>query len=296
MDTIGWIAILVSSPIFNSLANRFIFANAARDYWPDIVKVAVISLLIFVAFGRPQLRPMTGFLIILLAFSIGYLFVNQFEETQVWLNFRNSSPNYRWVMADSLVQLIPTALMLIAAFIYGQTLKSLFLTKGDLSAPSAIDLFGANATWTKLTPIFSVLFFAVTGIFLLLRLRVSGSEVWLAKLVPALPYLIMFPVLNSLIEEVRYRNVLLAMGTPVLGTASTLLMTTALFGLSHFVSFLGTSGSGGSWMAGLAYALGAAYIGWINGKSMLETHGTLAAWIMHASADLIIILGYILAT
>ena len=123
----------------------------------------------------------------------------------------------------------------------------------------------------------------------------SGSEVWLAKLVPALPYLIMFPVLNSLIEEVRYRNVLLAMGTPVLGTASTLLMTTALFGLSHFVSFLGTSGSGGSWIAGLAYALGAAYIGWINGKSMLETHGTLAAWIMHASADLIIILGYILA-
>ena len=71
-------------------------------------------------------------------------------------------------------------------------------------------------------------------------------------------------------------------------------MTTILFGLPHFGSFLGTSGDGRTLLSGLTYALGTTCMGWIAGKSILETRGVLAAWIMHA-ADLVIILGYILA-
>ncbi|MGC8595227.1 MAG: CPBP family intramembrane glutamic endopeptidase [Candidatus Kryptoniota bacterium] len=140
------------------------------------------------------------------------------------------------------------------------------------------------------------MFLVITGAFLLSRLQIRSNEIFLSKFIPALPYLIIFPTLNPFIEEIRYRNVLLGLGVPVLGATSTLLMTTVLFGLSHFVSFLGASGSGGSFVMGLTYALGAACMGWVNGKSMLETHGVLEAWIMHMSADLIIILGYIVAT
>jgi membrane protease YdiL (CAAX protease family) len=296
MKIIAWFAILVSSPIFNSLVDRLFSTNADTQQWADLVKVVIISLLVVIAMVSPQLRPTRGFLIVLLAFSVGYFFVNQFEKGQLWLSFRNSSPNYQWVMADSLVQFLPTALMLAVAFAHGQTGKSLFLTKGDLSATSVIDLFGPNSSWVKLTPIFSILFLVITGSFLAFRLHMNGSDILFSKLMTALPYVILFPILNAIIEEVRFRNVLLAIGEPVLGGTTVLLMTTTLFGLSHFGSFLGASGAGGSLAAGLVYAIGAAYIGWICGRSILETRGVLAAWIIHGFSDLVIILGYILAT
>jgi membrane protease YdiL (CAAX protease family) len=296
MKIIAWFAILVSSPIFNSLVDRLFFTNPNTERWSDLVKVVIISLLVVIATVWPQLRPIRGFLIVLLAFSVGYFFVNQFEKGQLWLSFRNSSPNYQWVMADSLVQFLPTALMLVVAFGYGQTGKSLFLTKGDLSATSVIDLFGPNYSWVKLTPIFSILFLVITGSFLVFRLHVNSSDILFSRLMTALPYVVLFPILNAIIEEVRFRNVLLAIGEPVLGGTTVLLMTTTLFGLSHFGSFLGTSGTNGSLVAGLVYAVGAAYIGWICGRSILETRGVLAAWIIHGCSDLVIILGYILAT
>lgn len=295
MKTIAWLAILISTPLFTVLVNQLFFRGTNTERWSDIVKVSLLGVLIAIALTRSQLRPIAGFLVVLLAFSIGYFFVNLFEESRFWLNFRNSVPAYQWVMADSLAQFLPTGLMLVVAFAYGQTGKSLFLTRGDLSAPSVITLFGPNASWVKLTPLFSILFLVLTGAFLVFRLHVGSGNLLFSKLVTAFPYLILFPIVNAIIEEIRFRNVLLAFGEPFVGGISVLLMTTALFGLSHVRSFLGTSGSGGSLIAGIAYALGAAYIGWIAGRSILETHGILAAWIMHASADLVIILGYILA-
>ena len=128
-----------------------------------------------------------------------------------------------------------------------------------------------------------------------MRLDPSGNDDVSTKLIEALPVVILFPLLNAINEEVRYRNVLLAEAEPVVGADGALAMTTVLFGLNHFDSFLGTSGPGGSLLAGLAYALGATCLGWIAGRSMLETRGVLAAWLIHASADLVIILGYTLA-
>jgi membrane protease YdiL (CAAX protease family) len=296
MKIIAWLAILVSGPIFNSLVDGLFFTNATMERWSDLAKVVIISLLVVIATAWPELRPIRGFLIVLLAFSVGYFFVNQFEKGQLWLSFRNSAPNYQWVMADSLVQFLPTGLMLAVALACGQTRKSLFLTKGDLSATSVIDLFGRNASWVKLTPLFSILFLVITGSFLIFRLHLNSSDVLFSRLMTALPYAVLFPILNAIIEEVRFRNVLLAIGEPVLGATTVLLMTTTLFGLAHFGSFLGSSGARGSLAAGLVYAIGAAYIGWISGRSILETRGVLAAWVIHGCSDLVIILGYILAT
>ncbi len=294
MLIIAWFAIFVASPIFNSLVDKFFFANTAAGWWLDIVKVAVIGLLLVISLVWSQLRRIGTFLAALLAFSFGYLFVDLFERSQIWLNFRNSSLTYQWVMADSLVQFLPTALMLAVAFANRQTWKSLFLARGDLSARSVIKLFGPNSSWAKLTLCFSILFLALTGSFLVFRLHTLSSDILFSRFVRAFPYVIVFPILNAINEELRYRNVLLAVGEPVMGGTLTLLMTTVLFGLVHFGSFLGTSGTGGSPIAGFFYALGAAYMGWVNGRGILETRGVVAAWIIHASADLVIILGYIL--
>jgi membrane protease YdiL (CAAX protease family) len=144
-----------------------------------------------------------------------------------------------------------------------------------------------------LDPLFALLILCLTGGFLVMRLKVgSNDDLWF-RLIGALPFIILFPILNAINEEVRFRNVLLAEAEPVVDDNMALLMTTALFGLVHFGGFLGASGPAGSSLSGTTYALGAACMGWIAGRSILETRGILSVWIIHASADLVIIPGYI---
>jgi membrane protease YdiL (CAAX protease family) len=284
---ITWFAIMISSPMLNFLVDALFWISnnpVISELQSDIVSVILLGLLSVALSFRPDLRSIRGFVISLFALSLGYLILHLLRASPPWIHFRASVPTYLWTMVNSLLQFIPTFFMLVTAFARGQTRKSLFLTKGDLSR------------WCMLTPIFSVLAMCMAGGFLLMRLDFSLSNVIWAKLLVALPVAILFPIWNAINEEVRFRNVLLAEAEPVIGGQTALLMTTLLFGLPHFGGFLGTSGDGGTLLSGLAYALGTTCMGWIAGKSILETRGVLAAWIMHAAADLVIILGYILAT
>jgi membrane protease YdiL (CAAX protease family) len=160
-----------------------------------------------------------------------------------------------------------------------------------ISAPASFT-FLPNRTWRTLVTPIALCFMLVTGSFLLFRLW--GQEVYVDHLVRALPIIILFPIVNAINEEVRFRNVFFAAGTSQFNRKSLLQLTTVLFGLAHFGSYLGTSGTGGNLASGLAYALGAAALGWINGTATLDTKGIAAAWIIHAASDLVIIVGYAL--
>jgi Type II CAAX prenyl endopeptidase Rce1-like len=299
MIAVAWFAILVSSDILNVLVDLLFSMSsvpAASALWSDIARVAILGLLSVIISFQPDIRPIRGFLIALFAFSSGYLCVHLFKQSQYWIHFRASNLNYQWTMVNSLLQSVPTFFMLATAFSHGLTRESLFLTKGDLSVATKWRLFGSNTSWYTLTSVFSILVLCMTGGFLMMRLNTSYNHGFATTLIEALPVVILFPLLNAINEEVRYRTVLLAEAEYVVSGDVALVMTTVLFGLNHFNSFLGTSGPGGSFLAGFTYALGATFLGWIAGRSMLETRGVLAAWIIHASADLVIILGYILAT
>jgi membrane protease YdiL (CAAX protease family) len=284
---VAWFAITISSPMLNFLVDMLLSISnnsPISELLPDIVSVILLGLLSVALSLRPDLRPIRGLVISLFALSFGYLLLHLLKASPLWTNFRDSVPTYQWTMVNSLLKFIPTFFILMTAFARGHTRKSLFLTKGDLSA------------WRIFTPISAAVVMCMTGGFLLLRLDLSPSDTLWARLLEALPIAILFPIWNSITEEVRYRNVLLAEAETALGSQTALWMTTLLFGLPHFGTFLGTSGDGGTFLAGLAYGLGGAAIGWILGKSILETRGVLAAWIIHAAADLVIILGYILGT
>jgi membrane protease YdiL (CAAX protease family) len=294
---IAWFAILVSSPLSDALVNRVVSISnpdVTLPLWSDLVKIAILSLLLVIVSLRPHLRPIRGFVMVVFAYSVGYLLVHLFKATPLWIRFSASAPKYEWVLAESLLHFTTTLLMVVTALTHGPTRKDLFLTKGDLSVSTRWHLFGLNISWYALTALFAILILCMAGGFLVMRLNVGADDRLLSSLIGALPFIILFPILNAINEEVRFRNALLAEAEPVVGDNAALLMTTALFGLVHFGGFLGTSGPGGSFLSGLTYAGGAACMGWINGQSILKTRGILAAWIIHASADLAIILGYVL--
>jgi membrane protease YdiL (CAAX protease family) len=298
MIAIAWFAILASSDIPYILLDRIFSLSSVPTgsaLWSDIARVAILGVLSAIISSQPDVRPIRGFLIALFAFSSGYLCVHLFKQSQYWIQFRTSTLTYQWTMVNALLQPVPALFMVMAAFAHGRTRKDLFLTKGDRSVASKWRLFGPNTSWYRLTLVFSILMLC-TGGFLAIRLKGSMNDDVATNLIAALPVIIMFPLVNAIAEEVSYRTVLLAEAEQVVGGEVALLMTTLLFGVNHFDSFLGTSGPGGSFLAGFAYALGATVLGWIAGRSLLETRGVLAAWMIHASADLMIILGYILAS
>ncbi|KPV54878.1 hypothetical protein SE17_00990 [Kouleothrix aurantiaca] len=295
---IAWFALLASSDIPYILLDTLFSLSSiptGSALWSDIARVAILGVLSVIISSQPDLRPIRGFLIALFAFSSGYLFIHLFKQSPYWIQFRTSTLTYQWTMVNALLQSVPALFMLMAAFAHGRTRNDLFLTKGDLSVASKWRLFGSNTSWYRLTPIFSILMLC-TGGFLAIRLKGSINDDFATNLIAALPVIILFPLINAIAEEVSYRTVLLAEAEYVVGGDVALFMTTLLFGLNHFDSFLGMSGPGGSFLAGFVYALGATFLGWIAGRSLLETRGVLAAWIIHASADLIIILGYVLAS
>jgi membrane protease YdiL (CAAX protease family) len=115
-----------------------------------------------------------------------------------------------------------------------------------------------------------------TLVFLLIG---AGSALGqLQKAVLFLPFILLFALMNSLGEEVGYRANLLAALAPAFGKEDALLMSAALFGIQHYYGV--PYGIAGILMAGI--------LGWLLGKSMLETKGFAWAWLIHFTQDVLI--------
>jgi membrane protease YdiL (CAAX protease family) len=284
---IAWSALLLASPPIRALIARLV----ESDFKAQLIQALLVSgilLLLFLTARSGRLRLFVG---VIVAWAIGYVIVAEVYSTSVWLNYRPQAPTYQWVMVDSIVQGIPTLFMLGLAVARGLRPADLFLVKGDLSARSSSGLSGGRP-WKRLMLPIAILWAAISGFFLVLRLQ--GRPIATSHLAVALPVVVLFPILNALNEEVRFRNIFLGVGLPLFGSTSIVSMTAVFFGLAHFGSFFGTSGTGGSLASGLLYAAGAAVFGWILAKATLDTKGIVAAWFIHAISDLVLILGYVL--
>jgi membrane protease YdiL (CAAX protease family) len=93
-----------------------------------------------------------------------------------------------------------------------------------------------------------------------------------------LPLIVMLAAMNAFSEELNYRAGLLASLHDVVGTRHALAMTAVVFGLAHYYGV--PYGAIGVVMAG--------FLGWLLGKSMLETGGFVWAWFIHFWQDLLI--------
>jgi membrane protease YdiL (CAAX protease family) len=165
-----------------------------------------------------------------------------------------------------------------AIAVSGLSRRDMFLTVGDMAAPSGLRWRDRELRWTILGPIVLPL---ITGVLIVQLLFTVGPNPALAeKAVAALPLALIFAVINPIAEEVRYRCILFAQGVPLFGSVQLLAMTTVVFAFGHW--FGHPSGPTGVVLAALA---GATW-GW----SILSTRGIGWAWIIHGVQDLVILL------
>lgn len=97
----------------------------------------------------------------------------------------------------------------------------------------------------------------------------------LMQVVRYIPLIIIFAAINSVYEELVYRASLLSVLESVIGERHALSITTLYFGIGHFYGA----------PAGIIGIIMSSLLGYILGKSMIETRGFFWAFLLHFFID-----------
>jgi len=157
-----------------------------------------------------------------------------------------------------------------------------YLVKGDLSAKASriawLGIEEGKIGWGRLSVISALLIAA--GTLLLTLLTVSGfsQPATLGRLPPLLPLIVLLALVNSLSEGVVYRSSVLGPLKEELPKDYLVMVASAYFGIAHYYGA----------PAGILGVIMSGVLGWYMCRSMYETQGFLAAWIIHFFQDIVI--------
>jgi hypothetical protein len=138
--------------------------------------------------------------------------------------------------------------------------------------------FTTPSSWTR-EHVPSPICVAITGgtlVFLVLSGVPSLER--LARAIPAIPVVLACAALNAFNEELTYKAGFLSVLVEPVGARNALRMVAAFFGLGHFYGV----------PYGVVGVVLAGFLGWILGRSMLETRGLWWAWWIHFLQDVAI--------
>jgi len=129
--------------------------------------------------------------------------------------------------------------------------------------------------WSHIGPAIAVI--AFVPVLAVLWLSDSPSSGLLVKALPYLPAAILFAAMNGFGEEMSLRAPLLSALQGQIDRRHVLLLTAVYFGLGHY---------SGSVSAGIIWVVFAGLLGWLMGRSMVETKGAFWAWLIHFAEDI----------
>ena len=243
----------------------------------------MVALLAGATYAMAALQPLRGYALALLAVTAGASALESIEQSPAWIDaFAGAKPYYA-ALARAAAQALPCALLALTLLGSGLRRRDVFLTTGDMAAPSPVSFGGRKVSWIWLGPVMALLL--ASGLIIQLTLTLGVGPSLLSRALSALPLALVFAAINAAQEEFQFRAVLLARLGPVVGTAQALLITSALFGLAHW--FGHPSGVSGLLMAGVA--------GYVWGRSMTDTGGSAWAWLIHAAQDVVIFTFFVAA-
>jgi membrane protease YdiL (CAAX protease family) len=256
-------------------------------YWAKVV-----ILVVFLAFSLSvkALRPLWKFAAIFIAFFLANSLSNWLEAKPLWQNWfgGKNAPFAIYWWGKQLIQVIFTMVFLTTTWLFLHHRQAFFLTRGQIDAelePVRWLGIGKGQRWTAFGWIFAGCFAGGTVLFVVLAYGRLLQR--FDRIIPFLPLAVVFAGINSFTEEFTYRAPLLGATHAVLGNQAALAINAIFFGLAH-VLYGTPNGIPGFIMTSL--------VGYLLGKSMLETCGSVWALFIHLMADIPIFVLYALAS
>ncbi len=157
-----------------------------------------------------------------------------------------------------------------------------YFSKGDISAEILPEpLIGLkpkpNENWLHIGRNFAIIISGVTAIVIYFQF-IENSVVTAERILSTLPFIIVFALTNSFVEESITRLGVVVVLKDILNDKSICLMSALIFGTVHFWGIPG----------GFVGLLFAGFLGWFLAKSIVETQGIFWAWFIHFLQDMII--------
>ncbi len=239
--------------------------------WHFWVRIGLLAVLFVATFLFKVIHPLRQyFLIFFILLSSEWVFG--------WLG-REGDNFIQTMLGIQLRRFSIALLMVVIMLLLKKRREAFFLVKGQVDAPvEPVRWLGIKdgVTWTK----FGMIMTLVISLPFLGFLVFAGkpSLATLAQIWPFLPAVLLFSAMNAFSEEMSYRAAPIATLLNPVGGQQALLLTSAYFGLAHFY--------------GVPYhiigVIMTGVLGWLLGKSMLETKGFFWAWFIHFIQDVMI--------
>ena len=273
---VAWAVTLLVSTLPTILLNEL--GGGAPD-WLFWAKVAFVAVMLALAFLWKTIKPLAAyFIVILVLFLAEWGLQSWIGETSLWKSWFSSTAFTSSMLGMQILRFGVALVMVAAMLVIKKRRSAFFLVKGDLSATADPIPFLMNKPepWSKLGPNLALYISLGTLAFLVIASRPSLDV--LAKALPFLPMVLLFAAMNAFSEEMNYKASFLSVLHEVVGKDQSLLLMAAFFGIGHYYGV--PYGIVGVLMAGL--------LGWLLGKSMLETKGFVWAWFIHFLQDVLI--------
>lgn len=223
-------------------------------------------------------------LLIVIGATAVILNLNRFAERSPFsvsrLEYINAQSKYQALLSG-----VAMLVLLVLHFMNDGNLSA-FFALGKIAAPAKeVAWLGITEGESWLGLGFSLSFFITfaTSSFIYLQFRKTGGD--LKRIVPYLPWVLLFSLANSFSEEVVYRLGIIVPLVGVVGTGYILIFSAVAFGAPHLRGM--PNGIVGALMAGL--------LGWLLAKSVVEINGIFWAWFIHFLQDIVIFSAFVMA-
>lgn len=269
---VAWLVAVLSSTLPLIIAREIFHTEPG---WLFQLRLGGLGIALFAALFSQRFCPLFKFvLVIALLFVLEYV-SGWIAGSRFWMNIFGGTGFTANMASTQVLRLLISAGMITALMSLQGHPSRFFLVKGNLDAaaqPIPL-LMSKPSRWSKLGWILAVCITGGTLVFLILG--ASPTTASFSRLLPLLPAVLIFAVMNSFSEEVNYRASLLSVLEEPLGKGQSLLLTSLYFGIGHFYGV----------PYGIAGVIMASLLGWFLGKSMLETRGLGWAWFIHFLQD-----------
>ncbi len=247
--------------------------------WLFWAKIGLLGLAFLLSLFVNFLKPLRWYFLVVLALFMAEWGADLFSKTALWKSWFPSSTLFKnQMLSIQLIRLLASTVMVVVMLLIKRKFSAFFLVKGDTAAEAApIPLIlDKPVSWKKFGWILSLCISGGTLVFLLLAGRPSLAV--LGKALPLLPFVLLFAAMNAFSEEMSYRSTLLSTLPGAVGNAHALLISALFFGIGHFYGV----------PYGIIGVIMSSALGWLLGKSMLETKGFWWAWWIHFLQDVLI--------
>jgi membrane protease YdiL (CAAX protease family) len=272
-----WVSTLFVSSLPVILSQELHVLPAISSLWMRIV--LLIGFIVLTYYWQ-VVRLLRAYFTIFLMLYVADAFFNLLGDTSVWQGWFEGVPTFsRDMLSSQLLRLGAAVAIILVTWSLLRNRMKFFLAVGNLNAAAEpVRWLGMERPlrWSRFGLILSVCITLGTLAFLILFSQPTGSH--FLDIIPLLPVVILAAVMNAFSEEVLFRAVLLGPLAVVVGKSQALLLTAVLFGLWHFYGV--PYGVIGVIMSGI--------LGWLLGKSMIETRGMFWAWFIHFWQDVAI--------